>query len=161
MNFKVIFLLALAAILSSCSSSGPLYSEALTINIENKGQIVIFRQDKFKAGGACFQTVLDKERKGYLANAGFVRFDVVPGNHKIIVGADGEEQLINVEAGKKYFFEFSAHFNITSLHIVSPTFVKAASETESKLVEVSESYALKFLPKLKDSSVKYKCMTKL
>lgn len=126
--------------------------------ITNKAQIVIFRKHQFTAGGACYKIFLDEKQYGVLANGGFIIYDVEPGLHSISVMDNKLNLPINVEAGKRYYIEYSILLSdLSAIPVGVATSVSIGFDFY--LANVTSSHAMQLLPKLKDSSVKYTCMS--
>lgn len=158
MKFKFFLVIAiLCTMLMGCASGGALYSEKSIVNASNNAQIILFRKHQFTAGGACYKVYLDTKNYGVLANGGFIISDVEAGLHSISVKDNKLSLPINIEAGKKYYIEYSISLSeLSAIPIGSATSVSVGFDFY--LANVMSSYAMQFLPKLKDSSVKYSCM---
>jgi hypothetical protein len=144
-------------ILIGCASGGALYNEKPIANHTNNAQIILFRKHQFTAGGACYKTYLDAKQYGVLANGGFIISDVESGLHNISVKDNKLSLPISVEAGKRYYIEYSISLSDLSAIPVG-TATSVSMGFDFYLANVTSAYAMQLLPKLKDSSVKYTCM---
>jgi hypothetical protein len=103
--------------ITGCAASGPLYQEIPSYEKSEKSPLIIFRRDQFSGGAKCSIVRVDGEEIGKLSNAGFLRYWVSPGEHKISVRiGNGLELNGNAVVGETSYFEYAIsldQFNVT------------------------------------------------
>ena len=139
---------ALLILLLGCAASGPKFSELPSIK-EGGSTLVIYRQYAFVNGGAFPYIYVDGEKRGRLLNAGYVSFDLVPGEHTIVLNNPGmwigkEQWKFTAIAGQRHFYRVLTDLN--SMQVYGP--VVYTSKTVS-IQEVPKEVALQELTDLK------------
>ena len=167
---KRIFILLSIIFLTSCAASGPKFTESTFIKNPKQTEIYVFRLEKFAASGSCYEIGLNDNAIGVLANGGFIRKEVTPGENVLSVPMTDDSNLALKFDGKgneTLYFQFSIALNDTNAIPVSNIISNggdyidtqgALLDFNSLFAQVEEQYALNELRLLRDSSDKVSCM---
>lgn len=118
------FLLSFTFSLFGCAASGPLFTQPIPLN-SSSSEIIVYRPDRFAAGGATYYIHLDGKEVASLDNAGFVAIPASPGAHQIEIRASIFKYFkpikVNFETtgGARIYFRFEPH--PSGLPIITPT----------------------------------------
>jgi hypothetical protein len=166
---RILILLSII-LLSGCAAGGPKFTESKFTKNPKKTEVFVFRLDKFVDGGSCYEIGINDNSIGALANGGFIRKEVAPGNHVIAVPMLNKTHLkVNFEGkeNETLYFQFNVALNDTNAIPNSKILSQKDDYTNTQgelmhfdnlLAQVEEEYALSELMLLRDSSVKASCM---
>jgi hypothetical protein len=166
---KILTLLLLIGLQFGCAAKGPRYSETNFHKTEGMAEVYVFRLNKFTGGGGCIEIRIDDEVIGDLANGGFIRKEVTPGNHIASMPATPTDILklnVNASQDKPTYIQYSVALNgegIEESQIISEKKLHINKSGElmrfhNLFVEVKPEYAMESLKTLKDSSVNRSCL---
>lgn len=161
---KVLLLTVISTVLvvTGCASAtGTLYSEMPSYKSSEKFELTIFRQKQFTDGGSCYVVLLDGSEWGVLANGGFLKTFVEPGEHTITIPHldDKElEVLVQSSHADANFVEYGA--NLEGVGVIPAGYATISMVNMSfDMVEVESGYAIQRLAELRDSSEERRCLT--
>jgi len=147
-------------LLVGCGARGPAYSEMATVELNNKSAIIVFRKDQFVDGGSCYGVRINGKEIGVLANGGFLRVLVEPGQNDILIPHVNDKKLniaVTAELGKTTYVEYSSL--LEDIYIIPVgSFAATNARFHNTLAQVKSEYAISELQNLKDSSGKPSCM---
>lgn len=170
---RVIFVLLTSLFLAACTANGTRFEEANFSFTEGKGELYIFRLNKFVDGGSCYEFSVDGRPIGVLGNGGFLRIEIDPGEHFVSVPMINKEYLqlsIEQSVENATYLQFNVSLNsegsIPESVIISKKSDYKYSQSpvlkfNNLLVQVASEYALNQLKDLRDSSVGASCMATL
>ena len=152
---KYIFLFLLCFSLTGCIATGAHFSGLEEIP-QGKSEVYIYRESKMVAAIIASDVIIDGEKKATLKNGGYVKINLTPGTHKIVInkseGLLGKlspesgtivPQKITVNSGERYFFAFKLNSKV-----MGHTYYVG----RNILYSVPEKVAVKILPKLNYSN---------
>lgn len=158
MKKLVLFFHCLAVMLiSGCVTTGAKFDNSVKVD-SDKSALYLMRQSKFVGALICRPVIIDEVEKGCLTNGGFLRVDLEPGEHVITMPkvnrSDWFKELkVNgtFNPGKIYYLEWTGELvNLNVLPMGALTNVEG--ETQSMLIEHTESGALSILKGLRNSN---------
>ena len=146
-------------LLSACSATGPKYSELQKQPLDGKSEIVVYRLSQLAASGGCYRVKVDGVQVGILANGGYVRKIVDPGNHKVsIMLREGLDLEINTQPNETNYIQYNigvsgmSAFPIGTISVVN-------MEWDVSLVDTPKDYGLKTVSSLRQSLKSHTCMS--
>jgi len=112
-------------LLVSCAATVPLTTKELDAEGKlfsppnDKANLYVVRGSGLAAHGVLFQVIMDGEIIGAVAPATYLLIEVEPGNHKVSVIAEQNQELVEVEAEtrRNYFVEVRPKVGLTSGHV--------------------------------------------
>ncbi|ARN72653.1 hypothetical protein [Oceanicoccus sagamiensis] len=168
------FLLLFIASLIGCAASGPKFSEQKFDKNPEYSEIFIFRENQFADGGTCYEMRVDEKGIGVLANGGFLRYEMLPGSHKLAVPmVDNNQIALRFDSNKDQATYIQLHPALNKSNVIPASEIIAESTDFNysglglalrfnyALAQVTEAYALERLGALADSSVNPSCMATL
>jgi len=109
---RVLALFVVAALLTGCAASGPLFQPAPPPD-SGKALVYIYRPDGFMLGGRDAHIYVDNKNVVNLSAAGYTHFQVDPGSHIIkqkwpldLMTFDTLELPLEASAGETYYYRF-------------------------------------------------------
>ncbi len=112
-------------LLGSCAATVPLTTKELDAKgklfspPDDKANLYVVRGGGLAARGVLFQVIMDGEILGAVAPGTYLLIEVEPGNHKVSVIAEENQESVEVEAEtrRNYFVEVSPKAGLTSGHV--------------------------------------------
>jgi len=113
MILRNIFIVAVLALLSSCSAGGAKFT-GLEKPTDKLAQVYIYRPSSFIQSGNFPDLALDKKEIGQLKNGGFLKFTAPAGKHALSITGNALQWIhpdatatLKFEAGKTYFYKLT------------------------------------------------------